>query len=187
MALVSMSEYARMRGISEGSVRHAAKNGKLNLSITRAKSATGKKQIVIIDSLVADKEWPRGDQEIAVQLLKTSDEVPPSKSSQESGQRSEKVDRADQLSQSYSQSRAVRETYNARLAKLSYEERSGTLVNAQEVQNEAFKIGRVIRDSLLSIPDRVSAELAAETNQFKLHARLTEEIRKALIGLKEAT
>ena len=38
----------------------------------------------------------------------------------------------------YAESRAVREAYQARLAKLEFEEKSGKLVNADEVKAEAF-------------------------------------------------
>jgi hypothetical protein len=45
-------------------------------------------------------------------------------------------------------------------------------------------VARLVRDAMLNIPDRVAAELAAETNQFKVHQRLTHEIRRALEDMK---
>jgi hypothetical protein len=36
---------------------------------------------------------------------------------------------------------------------------------------------------LLNFSDRVAADLAAETDAFKVHARLTKEIREALTAL----
>ena len=87
---------------------------------------------------------------------------------------------------SYAEARAERERFLAQLARLEYEEKSGALVEAEEVKREAFRLARVVRDGLLNLPDRVAAELAAETNQFVVHRRLTEELRKALEGLQDA-
>ena len=81
---------------------------------------------------------------------------------------------------SYAQSRAIREAYLARLAKIEYEERLGKLINRDEVQVAAFNKFRVFRDGMLNIPDRVAAVLAAETDTRKVHESLTVEIRKAL-------
>ena len=36
---------------------------------------------------------------------------------------------------------------------------------------------------MLNIPDRIAADLAAETDAFKVHARLTKEIREVLTAL----
>jgi len=83
----------------------------------------------------------------------------------------------------YAQSRAVRELYLARLAKIEFEERSSKLVSRDDVTVAAFTKARTVRDSLLNIPDRVAALLAAETEPAKAHNILSEEIRKALIEL----
>lgn len=83
----------------------------------------------------------------------------------------------------YADYRKQREKYQAEMARLDFEEKSKTLIPADEVRREAFRLARVTRDSMLNIPDRLAAELAAETNQFKIHRRLTEEIRLALSDL----
>jgi len=77
-------------------------------------------------------------------------------------------------------SKAKREAFMAELARLEYEQKAGSLVPIEDVKKQAFKMARIVRDSLLNIPDRLAAELAAETNQFRVHTRLTEELRKAL-------
>ena len=84
---------------------------------------------------------------------------------------------------SFAQSRAVRELYLARLAKIDFEERSGKLMPRYEVVTTAFTQARIIRDHLLNIPDRLAALLAVETDVAKTHKILTAEIRKALIEL----
>ena len=41
----------------------------------------------------------------------------------------------------------------------------------------------MVRDGILNIPDRIAGDLAAETDQFAIHQKLTAELRKALEGL----
>lgn len=86
---------------------------------------------------------------------------------------------------SYAQSRAVREAYQARLAKLEYEQKSGKLVDADQVKASAFKTARTVRDGLLNLPDRIAHELAHETDATRVHARLSTEIRTVLEALAQ--
>lgn len=80
----------------------------------------------------------------------------------------------------FAQARAVREAYQARLAKLEYEERSGKLIATEQVNRSAFKVARAVRDGLMNLPDRLAAELAAESDAAAIHSRLAREIRDVL-------
>lgn len=62
----------------------------------------------------------------------------------------------------------------------------GQLLDAAVERGRDFECARTVRDSMLNIPDRLSAELAAETDARKVHARLDEELRKALVALAAA-
>jgi len=84
---------------------------------------------------------------------------------------------------SYARARAVRETYRARREKVLYEQLQGRLLEAEDVKSAAFSKARIARDSLLNIPDRIAAVLAAEADQEKIHALLSSEIRQALEDL----
>ncbi len=86
----------------------------------------------------------------------------------------------------YTKARAVREHYQARLAKIEYEERVGSLVSKDEIQVAAFNLGRQARDAMLNIPGRLAAQLAAETDEAKCFELLDGEIRKALNGFAES-
>lgn len=81
---------------------------------------------------------------------------------------------------SFSQARAKKEKYLAALRKLEFEEKSGKLISAAEVEREAFNIARTVRDSLLNIPGRIDAILAAESDKAKVSEILTNEIRQTL-------
>lgn len=81
---------------------------------------------------------------------------------------------------SYAQSRAIRELYAAKLAKLEYDEKLGKLVSADQLKVEAFKVHRRVRDAILNIPDRCSPHLASLTDPADVHAYLLGEINAAL-------
>jgi len=170
MPLVSMREYGRMRGISHTAVQKAIDSKRLSNCLVQ--SERGKRKLTLIDSDLADAEWPRGPQEIvdSQNLGKATDRIAPNAAD-------------DKVSSTYAQSRAIRENFQARLAKLEFEQKSGKLVDADDVKKQAFKAARTVRDSMLNIPDRIAAELAAETDTFKIHKRITDEIRKALESL----
>jgi hypothetical protein len=156
MALISARKYAEHRGISHTAVQKAIRQGRIH------PTSDGR-----IDVEQADRDWGRN----------TTPAITPRRTTQ--------VHRAPDPSggTTYAQSRAVRELYLARLAKIEFEEKSGKLVSRDEVTVAAFTKARTVRDNLLNIPDRVAAMLAAETSAARAHQILTEEIRKALLEL----
>ena len=87
---------------------------------------------------------------------------------------------------SFAQSRAIKEAYNARLAKLSYEEKSGALVRTDTVKVAWFNALRVLRDRALNLPDRLAPLLAAETDPKIVRDLLEEEIRTVLTDAADA-
>lgn len=83
----------------------------------------------------------------------------------------------------FNESRAKRIFYEAKLAEIEVKTREGQLVDRDEIRAKSFKLGRLIRDGMLNIPDRVAADIAAEMDAFKVHTRLTKEIREVLTAL----
>jgi hypothetical protein len=75
----------------------------------------------------------------------------------------------------------------ARLTKIQFEKETGKLVGRDEVQVAAFNKFRTFRDGMLNIADRVSAQLASETDPVKVHEILTTEVRKALLEFANGT
>lgn len=70
------------------------------------------------------------------------------------------------------------EALRAQLLELELAEKQGKLVDAEAVRRATMNKARIARDALLSLPMRISAELAAETDPGKVHDRLSVEIRK---------
>lgn len=169
---VSLTEYSRRRGVSHEAVRKAVKVGRLSRSVVFG--PTGKARLI---PDLADQEWV-ANTDSAQQRVPA---VPPPRPEPEPDQA---PTRDEPKTATFQQARTLREAYMARLAKLEFDEKSGLLVKADAVKNEAFRTARIVRDNLLNIPDRIAAELANETNQFKVHQRLTQEIRRALEDMK---
>jgi len=87
---------------------------------------------------------------------------------------------------SFNESRAKSEHFRAELARLDLEAKEEQLVEVARVEREAFSAARAVRDALGNIPDRVSNQLAAESDPVVIHQTLTEEIRRALETLVDA-
>ncbi len=83
------------------------------------------------------------------------------------------------------ESRARREHYQAELAKLQVAQQRRELVPADEVKKEAFQIGRSIREALSNLADRLSHQLAGESDPAVIHQLLSDEHRDALLALQE--
>src|SRR5688572_17372252 len=115
---VSIRKYAQHRGLSHTAVEKAIKQGRIQLTSDRK-----------IDTEQADRDWQRNTSPMNAPHVTATIEG--------SGGGS-----------TYAQSRAVRELYLARLARLDFEERSGKLVSRDEVKVAAFAMARTIRDTL---------------------------------------
>ena len=163
---ISQRAYARHRGVSHKAVQKAIAQGRI--------TANGGK----IDPAAADAQWeantdqskPRNSVSGRPKL------VPPLP--QVAAQNSPEPPAGNGATHpgGYAGSRAVRENYLARLAKLEYEERAGTLIKAADAEKLIFEFNRRARDAIMSIPDRVSHILAAETDPAEVHRILTREI-----------
>lgn len=161
MAIMSMRQYARHRGVALSAVQKAVKSGRI------AKLPDGR-----IDCDTADAGWKRNTRTYAPAVTRRPEPV--------------EDDSTGFGASQYTKARAVREHYQARLAKIDYEERVAKLVSKDEVQVAAFNKFRQFRDHMLNIPDRVSAMVAAESESSKCHQILTTEIRKALNDFADA-
>ena len=154
MAILSQRAYARQRGVALSAVQKAIDTGRISTL------PDGR-----IDSEQADVEWEQN----------TTQHAPPV------AKRGQDEDDVSIFGASqYTKARAVREHYQARLAKIEYEVRVGKLVPKDEVQVAAFNKFRQFRDHMLNIPDRVAAVVAAETEAAKCYEVLATEVRRAL-------
>ena len=168
---LSITAYARHRGVSHVAVLKAIKAGRIE------KEPDG-----TIDPAKADAAWERNTNQ--AQKRKATKSSEPTR-------RAADVDAPVgppivNSGPSFAQSRAVKEAYNARLAKLAYEEKSGALVKTDSVKVAWFNTLRVVRDRTLNLPDRLAPLLATETDPKTVRDLLEEELRIILNDAADA-
>ncbi len=140
-------------------------------SITAVRKAIKSGRITLnknnkLDSNVADRQW--------------LDNTDPAKQRKEANE-------ASSYGPNYHQSRAIKEAYNARLTKLQFEKESKKLISVDEVKISSFNAGRMVRDRILNIPDRVIPNLIGKTDIFEMKEILKAELLKALEELSKYT
>jgi DNA-binding Lrp family transcriptional regulator len=74
----------------------------------------------------------------------------------------------------------IRAIAQARLSQLDVEDREGRLVEAEAVGRQWFEAGRRVRDQVLSLPARISADLAAEVDPVKVAILLEKSLTQCL-------
>lgn len=79
---------------------------------------------------------------------------------------------------SLADSRAKRERWLAEKARMEAEEMAGTLVRAETVKNQAFRLARGARDALMTLPDRLAPILASQTDLHEVHKTLLDDIER---------
>ena len=78
------------------------------------------------------------------------------------------------------EAKSLHEQYKAGKAKLELEQTIEKLVLKTEVEDEAFKIARTVRDTFQALPERLASVLAEEGDEFTVHQILTKEINQCL-------
>lgn len=92
----------------------------------------------------------------------------------------EELDQDIQTSQAYNRARSANEVIKLQKAQIELQELKGSLVSIEVVKREQFLMSRLLRDQMMSIPDRISALLASMTDEREIHKELVGEIRQAL-------
>lgn len=172
--LLTVKKYADHRKVSEQRIRQLIDADKVS-----ARKVKGR---LMIDQIEADKQWdlnvddkfkPRKYDEAAPSDLEISDVDLDDKVTEENAGKLRRV------------AEAKKEIWKAKSERLAYEEKTGTLVLADKVRRDAFDIARIVRDGVLGIPDRISAELVGINDQPTMHAELTKALNGALAELTD--
>lgn len=197
MKPISIREYARRKDISHTAVEIAIKSGRLSKSVVRDDRGRPK----IGDPDLADREWAANTDQSAPRNRITGDpkrrkasatapyELKSAPATNNPG--GQAVPAQDNGGgdaaggPSYAKSRAVREHYQARLAKLEFDEKAGKLVPADTVRVSIFKTARSARDMLMAIPDRVAPLIVGQIDAHEIHRILTDEVRRVCVEVSK--
>jgi len=86
---------------------------------------------------------------------------------------------------SFEKSKAVKENFNAKMARLLYEKKLGELIKVEVVEAKVLELALIVRGGMLNIPGKVSAELASMTSEKEIHNFLDKTIRTALSDISD--
>jgi phage terminase Nu1 subunit (DNA packaging protein) len=149
---MSLTAYAKRRGVSAMAVSNAVKTGRLVASVARVKG-----QPKIRDAVLADREWDAN-----TDLSKAPGYVKQRGADRPRGPgRPPKQDDDDQvrLGMSLADASAAEKVWKARIAELDFLERSSALVDAKEMTAKLVDVYTRCRTKLLGIPTRVKQQL----------------------------
>lgn len=85
-----------------------------------------------------------------------------------------------QSSVTYQKSRAVKESYAARLRKVEYEEKMGAVVRKDGVEKASFGVARILREKLKALPNRLAPKVTVVTDQKENFKILTDEVENVI-------
>lgn len=172
--LVSQAEYARQRGVSRQYIGQMVSKGVIELKNRKVDPKQADKAL----ASVREPARPERRSQTQAPAAPTPEIIP-----------SEAValPQGGDLSTLLLKTRIKSEVEKAKLLEIKARVEAGKYVDADEVKIAAFNRARVVRDSLLNIPERLAAMLAAEDDASRIHALLHAEIRSALEDLSGAS
>jgi hypothetical protein len=159
---VSQSEAARREGVSQPYVAKLIKQGRLE------KDDAGRVRLVQLRAVRATDLDPSRGHHKAQQKVPSAVHVDPPQ---------------DPPNRGFTAARTRREEQQAVLAELDVRKRTGELVEWSKVEAMNASTAVMVRESLLAIPDRLAAVLAAETDERRVRQLLDSELRTALASL----
>ena len=174
--LVTFTELALIKGCSQAAVSHAVRKGRISEALVEK---DGKRWL---DRDLALELWDKNTVNTANSKVRKPDPVEPAP--RDADELEAAINRLpDDAIPELNESRARREHYQAELAKLQVTQQRGELVPVDQVKKEAFALGRSVREALANLADRLSHQLAGETDPTVIHQVLTQEHRSALVEL----
>ncbi|MES2207308.1 MAG: hypothetical protein V4525_11025 [Pseudomonadota bacterium] len=165
---LSVSDYAKKRGISRQAVLKAINDGRLKKSIKK-----DEKNRYEINARLADKEWSKNTAEgvgapshIESKASKKADQG--KKVERQERQQTEKEDKlqdtepdsdANSCPRGFNQSRAWNEYYKSEKARIEYEKSAGLLVRVEEVEQLWARIISETKNKIMAIPSKAKSRI----------------------------
>lgn len=177
--LIKLADYAAQLGVVPQAVRKAIAEGRIKDGATRQ----GRSWLINPD--IANREWgrntaPQFRQSEAIKAGRQRQMAAAAAGGGGSGVASNIP--------SMAQGQAIKTAYQARLLQLNFEERSGKLVSAEEMERKRFESGRQVRDAVLRIGPQMIGEIAKAAGGLNPDQRadVLLVIQRYLVGALEA-
>lgn len=173
---MTCGDYARHRGVTFQAVYKAIKSGRIR--------STEFNQTTYVEVESADKDWNNNTKSQHVPEKQSLEPGSMGTNDEEDDPEQIEIDADGIDGKNASENRRIAEAkkavWDARQAELDFLKESGELVEMKTIKKEAFELARIVRDAILNIPDRISAELVGIKDQAAMHSVLTRELTKAL-------
>lgn len=170
--LMSQKAYAERCGVSKQYIGELVTKGILPLK-------NGKIDPAVADAIMEARREPARPQR------RTSTPPPEPPAEQQSAVPPQRQISAAELPTLLLKTRIKSETEKAKLLEIKAKVESGRSVDVDIVKATAFRRGRIIRDGMLAIPDRIDAIVAIETDRRKVNQIMTDEIVRVLEELSK--
>ena len=178
MQPITFADFSRVKGVSRPAVTSAINSGRIADAVIEI---DGKR---MLDKRLAMTLWDKNTRETHnAKRRKSAVEIPIEETP--ARLRDAINELPDDQIPDLNESRARKEHYQSELAKLQVLQQRELLVPAEQISKDAFNVGRSIRETLTNIADRLSNQLAGETDPRMIHRMLTEEHRHALNQLAD--
>ena len=175
--LITCAELARLKGVSRAAVSKKVKAGKLDAAIVERQTVLGDGRTYI-------------NKDLALELWEESSSVAFPQSSLVAENKVDLKKKIDSLPEGsvpdFNTSRTKKEYWQSQLAELQVLQQKNEFISVLEVKKSSFEMGRSIRESLANLADRLSSQLAGETDPQVIHKVLSDEHRAVLEQLIES-
>lgn len=176
--LVSMREFARQMGVQLQAVQFGIKHGRIEIAETRQ---TGKRTRVFIDLITQGPAWKANVDPGRVTRPTRGEMAAQAGASGPAAAAGKPA--AGAVVSNFQIARTAREALNAKITELEYRKKIGDLVELEAVKELFFNAAKTTQQSLLNIPARISAIVAAKTDEREIYDLLEKEISESLENL----
>jgi transcriptional regulator with XRE-family HTH domain len=172
---LTQAELSRELNVSRQAINDLVSRGILQLN-TEGRIALADAQLALADKLLRpDAKTLQTATLASAQLLPQTPEETAQDAAIEAA-----IEAAESTQTSYHQARALRETFEAKLKRLRFEQEVGASIELADAKRIVFTAYRTLRDQLLNVPVRIKDQCAAETDPVKVEALIEAEMIAAL-------
>ena len=164
---VTVEAFAKMRGLSKVRMYEIVKTGRLDHAIVKDRLG---KMNVNPEKANEIMDVPTVKEQMAKVKAEAS-EVPEDAKS----------------AQAYTRARTGNEVLKYQMAQIELEQLKGSLIEVSKVRKDNFLLARILRDQLLSIPERISAQLVGMMDEREIYRLLKDQITEALKAMEDKT
>ena len=168
--LITYAELAKLKNVSRAAVTKKKKTGLLDPAIVNHNGRD------LVNKEMAMELWDKNTDPVRVPVpIPTKKELKKAVAAM-----------PDDSIPDFNKSRARKEHYLAELAKIQVQQQKKELISAKEVEKSSFELAVGIRESFLTLPDRVSNLFASETDATVIDSVMRQEIHSCLERFVEA-